>query len=142
MKTRPGLALVLAMASACAFAQEPSAYLFFNRSTTALMDDTTAKALFDETVSPKLTKLYPPQNWGFVTQVQGGITPDNACVVTASVLMLPRNRPHATELLLFKPEQTASTFAALPAGSAAQCAELARNKLREAHRAMLATLLP
>jgi hypothetical protein len=142
MKTRIGLAVLLWLASACAFAQTPPAYLFFNRSSAALIDDATAKALFYEIVSPKLVKLYPSRNWGFVTQVQGGLTEDNTCVIAATVLMLPRNRPHTTDLLLFKPEETATTFGALPNASAAQCAELAKNKLRDAHRAMLATLVP
>jgi hypothetical protein len=142
MKTSVRCAALFLVASASAFAQTPAPYLFFNRSATALIDDATARSLLDEIVSPKLTKLYPARNWGFVTQVQGGITQDNTCVVAASVLMLPRNRPHNSELLLFKPKETATTFASLPNASAAQCADLARNKLREAHRALLATLVP
>jgi hypothetical protein len=142
MKTRIGLVVLLWLASACAFAQTAPAYLFFNRSATTLINDATAQALFNEIVSPKLAKLYPPRNWGFVTQVQGGITPDSTCVVAASLLMLPRNRPHPTDLLLFKPQETATTFGALPNASAAQCADLAKSKLREAHQAMLHTLVP
>lgn len=139
-----GTALVggLLVASASVFAQKAPDYLFVNRSSEALMDDATAKALFAEIASAKLAKLYPVNRWGFASQVEGGLTSVNMCVVAARVMLLPRNQPVATKLLLFKPGKMATAFDALPNASAAQCKELAKTKLREANQAIASALVP
>ena len=142
MKTGIALASVLLVASASAFAATPPEYLFVNRSSETLIDDATAKSLFDEIVSAKLAKLYPTRNWGFAAQVEGGITQANTCVVVARVMLLPRNQPVATKLLLFKPGKMATAFDALPNATAAQCKDLAKRKLREANQAMISALVP
>ena len=142
MKIQTALASVVLLASASAFAQTPPDYLFVSRSSESLMDDATAKSLFAEIVSAKLAKLYPTRNWGFVAQVEGGITKANACVVVARVMILPRNQPIATKLMLFKPGKMATTFDTLPNASVAQCKDLAKSKLREANQAMLSALIP
>ena len=143
MKTlRTALASVLLLASAGAFAQTASGYLFLNRSSEALIDDATASSLFAEIVSAKLIKLYPVNRWGFAAQVEGGLTQANTCVVAARVMLLPRNQPVATKLLLFKPGKMATAFDALPNASSAQCKDLAKKKLREANQAMAAALVP
>ena len=142
MKLKTALACVLLVASTGAFAQTASAYLFVNRSSTTLIDDAAARSLFAEIVSAKLVKLYPVNKWGFAAQVEGGITQANTCVVAARVMLLPRNQPVATKLLLFKPGKMATAFDAIPNASPAQCKELATKKLREANQAMLAALLP
>ena len=74
--------------------------------------------------------------------VEGGITPANTCVVVARVMLLQRNQPVATKLLLFKPGKMATAYDALPNATAAQCKDLARAKLREANQAILAALVP
>jgi hypothetical protein len=142
MKIGTALASVLMVASASALAQTPPDYLFVSRSSATLIDDATAKALFDEIVSAKLAKLYPTRSWGFAAQVEGGMTQANTCVVVARVMLLPRNQPNATKLLLFKPGKMATAFDALPNASAAQCQDLAKRKLREANQAMLSALVP
>lgn len=142
MKIKTALACVLLVASAGAFAQKASDYLFINRSSEALIDDATANSLLAEIVSARLIKLYPTNKWGFAAQVEGGITQANTCVVTARVMLLPRNQPVVTKLLLFKPGKMATAFDAIPNASAAQCRDLARKKLREANQAMLAALVP
>jgi len=136
------LAAALLIASAGAFAASPPDYLFVNKSSETLMDDATAKSLFAEIVSAKLAKLYPTRNWGFASQVEGGVTPANTCVVVARVMLLQRNQPVATKLLLFKPGKMATAYDALPNATAAQCKDLARAKLREANQAILAALVP
>jgi hypothetical protein len=142
MKIATALASILLVASAGAFAQSAPDYLFVNRSSEALIDDAAAKSLFDEIVSAKLAKLYPPGKWGFASQVEGGITQANTCVVAARVMLLPRNQPTMTKTLLFKPGKMATAFDALPNASAAQCKDLAKRKLREANQAMVAALVP
>ena len=117
-------------------------YLFVNKSSEVLIDDATTKALFAEVVSAKLGKLYPTNKWGFAAQVEGGLTQANTCVVTARVMLLQRNLPVTTKLLLFKPERMATTFDALPNVSVEQCRALAKTKLREANQALMSALVP
>ncbi len=141
-KIATALAGVLLVASASAIAQTASDYLFVNRSSATLIDDATVNSLFAEIVSAKLVKLYPTNKWGFAAQVEGGLTQANTCVVAARVMLLPRNQPVISKLLLFKPGKMATAFDAIPNASAAQCRDLARKKLREANQAMLAALVP
>lgn len=142
MKLGTALASALLVASATGFAATAPDYLFVNRSSEALIDDATAKSLFDEIVSEKLAKLYPTAQWGFASQVEGGLTAANTCVVAARVMLLPRNQPSVTKLLLFKPGKMATAFDALPNATSAQCKELAKKKLREANQAIAAALVP
>jgi hypothetical protein len=142
MKIGFALAGALLVASASAFAASAPDYLFVNKSSEALIDDATARSLFAEIVSAKLAKLYPTSQWGFAAQVEGGITPAKTCIVVARVMLLPRNQPTVTKLLLFKPGKMATAFDALPAASAEQCRDLAKRKLREANQAMLSALVP
>jgi hypothetical protein len=137
------LAGLLALgASAGASAASAPDYLLVNKSSEVLIDDATVKALFAEFVSAKMAKLYPTNKWGFATQVEGGITSANTCVVTARVMLLQRNLPVTTKLLLFKPERMATTFDTLPNASSAQCRELAKSKLQEANQALRSVLAP
>lgn len=133
--------LALGLSAGASAASAPD-YLFINKSSEVLIDDATVKALFAEFVSAKMAKLYPANKWGFATQVEGGLTSGNTCVVTARVMLLQRNLPVTTKLLLFKPERMATTFDALPNASSAQCRELAKNKLQEANQALRSVLAP
>lgn len=142
MKIATALASVLLVASVGAVAQTPPDYLLVNRSSEGLIDNATAQSLFKEIATARLAKLYPTNKWGFASQVEGGITQANTCVVVARVMLLPRNQPVATKLLLFKPEKMATAFDALPNASAAQCKDLAKAKLREANQAIGAALVP
>jgi hypothetical protein len=142
MTIRIALASALLVVSASAFAETPPDYLFVNRSAASLIDDATARSLFGEIASARLAKLYPTGKWGFAAQVEGGITQANTCVVVARVMLLPRNQPNLTKLLLFKPDKMATAFDALPNASAAQCRDLAKGKLREANQALSAALVP
>ena len=133
--------LALGAAAGASAATAPD-YLHINKSSEVLIDDATVNALFGEFVSARMAKLYPTNKWGFATQVEGGITSNNTCVVTARVMLLQRNLPVTTKLLLFKPERMATTFDALPNASAAQCRDLARAKLQEAQQALRSVLTP
>jgi hypothetical protein len=141
-RIKTALAGALLVASVSAVAEAAPDYVFVNRSSETLIDDATAKSLFGEIVSAKLAKLYPAAKWGFAAQVEGGITQAHTCVVVARVMLLPRNQPTVTKLLLFKPGKMATAFDALPNAMAAQCKDLAKSKLREANQAMLAALVP
>ncbi len=141
MKIRTALAALATLASTAAFAAAPD-YLFVDKSSEALIDAATVKSMFTEATTMRLAKLYPPKIWGFATQVEGGITANATCVVTARVMLLPRNNPRNTKLLLFRPEKMATAFDAKPQSSTAQCRELAKSKLGEAIDALTSTLAP
>ena len=86
----------------------------------------------------KLAKLYPPAKWGFLSQVEGGLS-GQTCVVTARVAMLPRTSP--TRRLVWEPEKMSTTFDAKAGATAAQCSELARDKLKEALTSLMSSLV-
>lgn len=129
------------MSATGAFAAGPD-YLFVDKSSETLMDAATARAMFGDAATMRLAKLYPPKIWGFATQVEGGITANTTCVVTARVMLLPRNNPRNSNLMLFKPEQMATAFDARPQATEAQCRDLAKAKLREAIDGLTSALAP
>ncbi len=141
MKTRTAIAAALLMLSTAAFAAGPD-YLFVDKSAETLIDAATARSMFSDAETMRLAKLYPPKIWGFATPVSGGITANSTYVVTARVMLLPRNNPRNTQLLLFKPEQMATAFDARPQSSEAQCRALAKDKLHEAIAALTDALAP
>jgi hypothetical protein len=113
-------------------------YLSVDHSTDSLIDAKTAKAIWKQQLpAARLAKLYPVRKWGFVSEVEGGFSAANTCVVTARAMMLPRRG----KLLHFKPHKTATTFDALPGATQDQCRELARRKLEEAIQAVVAGLV-
>jgi hypothetical protein len=141
MKIRTAAAAAAILLSSAAYAALPD-YLFVDKSAETLMDATTARSMFADAETMRLAKLYPPSTWGFATQVSGGITANATCVVTARVMLLPRNNPRPSKTLLFKPEQMATAFDAKPQASEAQCRDLAKAKLREAIDALTSSLAP
>lgn len=135
------LACLLALAAGANAASLPE-YLLINKSAEPLIDDATVKALFADFVSARMGRLYPPGKWGFSVQVEGGVTPPGTCVVTARVMLLQRNLPATTGLLLFKPERMATAYDALPNATGQQCRDLAKAKLRESLDALRSVLAP
>jgi hypothetical protein len=92
----------------------------------------------DDRQRARVRKLYPVSKWGFVSQVEGGFTPDKTCVVTARVMMVPRSMGGR---LVFQPKESATTFAAQPGATVEQCRTIAADKLAEAVRALLSSLV-
>ena len=132
MHTTRLLAATLLCAASTGFAA-PAEYLYQDHSSPALIDRDAAiavwKAQVDDSMRARLRKLYPVSNWGFVSQVQGGFTPEKACVVTARALIVPRISGNR---LVFQPHKSATAFGAQPGASEQQCRELAAAKLQEA----------
>ena len=141
MKIRTALAAIALTWSSGAFAAGPD-YLFVDKSSAALIDAASAKAAFTAVATMRLAKLYPTSVWGFASQVEGGITSNDTCVVTARVMLLPRNNPRMTKVLLFKPEKMATAFDAMPNASTEKCRALAKAKLSEAFVALTSALAP
>lgn len=113
-------------------------YTSVDRSTDMLMDAATAKAMWKKQLPvARLAKLYPPKKWGFASDVQGGFSASNTCVVTARAMLLPLRG----KALAFAPEKSATAFDAVPNTTREQCRELARKKLEEAMQAVVSALV-
>ena len=130
------LAALLSMCACSAFAA-PAPYLTVDHSSSALMDNATAQAVWRDHLPTKLTRLFPVKKWGFVSQVEGGFDDAKVCVVTARVMMMPRSG----KSLLFKPSHTATAFGSQAGATMQQCRELAKLKLHEAVGAVESKLL-
>ena len=117
----------------------PPKTVFIDHSTDSVMDETTAKAIMAQGITPRVLKLYPASKWGFVSQVSGGLMAISTCVITARVMMMQLTP--TLKALLFRPEKTATTFDALPNASAEQCKQLAKTKLQEAVQSVSSSLI-
>ena len=118
--------------------REPKSMLL-DLSSKALIDSEVAKAMLKEHIPAKVWKVYPEGKWTFLSQVEGGINGSGICVVTARVVMLPRTG--AVRAVLWRPEQAATTFDALPGATAEQCQALAKDKLKQAIEAVVSSLV-
>ena len=132
MRTRYMLGWLLLAFSSATFAA-PAEYLFVDDSSPILIDTASAIAIWksqvDDSSRLRLQKLYPVSKWGFVSQVQGGFTTDNTCVITARAVMVPRV---LGSRLVFKPVHSAMAFATKPSATREECQSLAALKLKEA----------
>ena len=90
-------------------------------------------------VPDKVWKVYPASKWGFVSQVEGGLTGAGLCVVTARVMMVPLTQ--AMKAVLFRPEKIATAYDGQPGASAEQCKDLAKAKLGEAVQGVVSSLV-
>jgi hypothetical protein len=78
---------------------------------------------------PRLAKLYPAGKWGFISQVDGGFTPDTGCVIKARAMLVQRI---VANRLVFKPEKSATTYGSVANATVDQCKALAGDELKEA----------
>ena len=141
MKTLCATLVLFALGAGAAWAQpvrEPKS-LLLDSSSEALIDAESAKALLKESIPAKVWALYPEAKWTFLSQVEGGLTRDGVCVVTARVMLLPRTG--TVRAVLWRPEKKASAFDAKPGATALECKALAREKLKEAIGAVVSSLV-
>jgi len=122
-----------------AFAAPPAKAVLLDFSSSALIDNASAKAMLAEGIPAKVWKVYPASKWGFVSQVEGGITTAGTCVVTARVMMVPLTG--TLKAVLFRPEKIATSFDALTGATAGKCQALARAKLGEALESVVSSLV-
>jgi len=141
MHTRFAIAATLLIGGAAA-AAAPAPYVFVDHSSAALLEAADARAIWmaqvDDSQRARIRELYPVSKWGFVSQVQGGFTPDKICVVTARVMMVPRSRGGRLD---FKPTKSATTFTARPDATLEQCRSAASDKLTQAVQSLLTSLI-
>lgn len=137
------MAFAAALAVLCgpALAQpvrEPKS-LLLDSSAEALIDSESARAMLKEGIPAKVWKAYPEEKWTFLSQVEGGLTREGICVVTARVVMLPRTG--TVRATLWRPEKKATAFDAKAGATAEQCKALAREKLKDAISGVVASLV-
>jgi hypothetical protein len=135
---KPALLLCPLMLSLSAWAAEPKLNLV-DHSQGALIDAATAKKVMTDAVPAKLWKLYPANKWAMVSQVQGGLTSSNTCVVTARVMLLPLTP--TVKAVMFRPEKTATAFDAAAGSNTEACKAVARDKLKEATTAIVSSVV-
>lgn len=115
----------------------PAFFTVVDNSSSLLMNQASAEALWREESSAKLMRLYPVKKWGFVSEVEGGFDDAKNCVITARAMMLPRSG----KTLAYRPAKTATAFGILPGASQQQCRAFATAKLKEAMGAVRSALL-
>ena len=128
-------ALMLSMA---AWAAEPKTNLM-DHSNGTLIETGAAKAVMAENIPAKVWKLFPARKYTFLSQVEGGMTANRTCVVSARVMLLPLTA--TVGAVLMRPQKTATAFDAKPDSSTEQCRALASDKLKEATTAVVSALV-
>lgn len=139
MKIRTVLASAALLCATQAFAAPPAKAVLLDFSSEALIDAASAKAMLAEGIPAKVWKVYPAAKWGFVSQVEGGVTAAGICVVTARVMMI--SLTPTMKAPLFRPEKTATTYDAASGANAEQCKQLAKTKLGEAVQGVVSSLV-
>lgn len=127
-------ALLLSMT---AWAAGPKTNLM-DHSNSTLIESDAAKAVMAENIPAKVWKLFPARKYTFLSQVEGGLTANKTCVVTARVMLLPLTA--TVGAVLMRPQKTATAFDARPESSTEQCRAAARDKLKEATTAVVSAL--
>ena len=112
-------------------------YTVVDNSSSLLMNQASAEALWQQHASAKLMRLYPVKRWGFVSEVEGGFDDAKNCVITARAMMLPRSGKNLT----YRPAKTATAFGIQAGASQQQCRAFATAKLKEAIGAVSSALL-
>ncbi len=110
-----------------------------NFSNATLIETGAAKAVMAEIIPAKVWKLFPAKKYTFLSQVEGGLTADKSCVITARVMLLPLTA--TVGAVLMRPQKTATAFDVQPGSSTEQCQALARDKLKEATNAVVSGLV-
>ena len=129
-----GVSLALFASSALS---APAVYTVVDNSSSLLMNQASAEALWREYSSAKLMRLYPVRRWGFVSEVEGGFDDAKNCLITARAMMLPRSGKNLT----YRPAKTATAFGIQAGASQQQCRAFATAKLKEAIGAVSSALL-
>ncbi len=135
---RYAIALPAVLLSLAASAAGPKTRLI-DHSVNSLIEEAAAKAVMAENIPAKVWKLYPASKFAFVSQVEGGLTRGDMCVVTARVMLVPLTP--TMKAVLLRPQKTATAFDAIVKSSREQCQALARDKLKEATTAVVSDLI-
>jgi len=131
-------ALMFCLAAGTAAAADPKTNLV-DFSNDALIDEAGAKAILAANTPAKMWVVYPASKYALVSQVEGGLTPNKTCVVTARVMLLTVTP--AMKAVLLRPQKTATTFDSVSSSSTDGCRAVAKEKLKEATIAVVSALV-
>ncbi len=131
------LVVVALLASASALAAEPKTR-FIDHSNSNLISEKAATSLMAAIIPATVWRVYPATKYAFVSQVEGGMN-GTTCVVAARVMVLPLSP--TMKAALFRPRETATAFDSATGSSTEQCRTMAREKLQEATRAVVSSLV-
>ncbi len=139
MKTQFAVLTVATLISASASAAVPQ-YTPVDHSPVWPLSAEVAKSAWVEYTTEKVTKLYSPKKWTFLTEVDGGFDKDNSCVVTARVTLVPFGTGLYRKDVIYKPKKTVATFGVTTKATKDQCRDMATAKLKEAISSMMVIL--
>ena len=131
-------ALMLSMAAWAAEPKTSPKTNLMDHSNGTLIETGAAKALMAENIPARVWKLYPARKYTFLSQVEGGLTANKTCVISARVMLLPLTP--TMKATLFRPQKTATAFDAQAGATAEQCRELAKAKLKQAIESVVSSL--
>jgi len=123
--------------SATAWAAGPKTNLI-DHSNAQLIEADAAKAVMGEAIPAKVWKIYPASKYAFISQVEGGMK-GTTCIVAARVMLVPLTA--AAKAVLFRPQQMATAYDALPNSGTDACKVLAKDKLKEATIGVVSALV-
>lgn len=138
MKTAVAFTAAIAISGTAGAQALKAKPVLIDHSVERLIDAKTARSIVVDGIPARVWKLYPAKKWGWASQVEGGVTSGNVCVVTARVMIAPLS---ASGKVLFRPEKMATAFDAIPNATAEQCQQLARDKLKEAVQGVVSSLV-
>ena len=133
------LCTLLCAGATATMAEAPKNAVLMDHSSAALIDADSARGVLAAGIPARAWKLYPPNRWGYVSQVEGGFTASGSCVVTARVMQMPLTP--TLKAMLFRPAKTATAFDAQAGISQEQCKQLAKTKLQEALSGVVSSLV-
>jgi hypothetical protein len=125
---------------ASAWAADPKPNLL-DHSNGGLISEADAKAVVAENIPAKVWKIHKPGNYTVLSQVEGGLTANKTCVVTARVMLLPLTAAMKAPLYRPLPKLTATAFDAVAGSSTDACKQVAKDKLKEATGAVVSSIV-
>lgn len=112
-----------------------------DHSNSNLISSDAAKAVLTENIPARVWKIHSPGSYAFLSQVEGGLTPQRTCVITARVVVLPLTGTLNVPMWRPVPKMTATAFDSQANSSTEQCQGVAREKLKEATLAIVSGIV-
>ncbi len=112
-----------------------------DHSNSNLIDSATAKKVLIDNIPARVWKIQSPNAYAFLSQVEGGLTPQRTCVVTARVMVLPLTGTLNVPMWRPQPKMTATAFDSRADSSSDGCKAVAQEKLKEATLAIVSGIV-
>jgi uncharacterized membrane protein len=112
-----------------------------DHSNSNLISSDAAKAVLTDNIPARVWRIHSPGSYAFLSQVEGGLTSQRTCVITARVVVLPLTGTLNVPMWRPVPKMTATAFDSQANSSTEQCQGVAREKLREATLAIVSGIV-